>query len=479
MASLKNFSKFFAVTFFLVSLTLITAVSAHYYYYSKISPLTYLAGSHIGSVNFQQLDNKITPILSTLEKKPITIIYDQSQVSFTQQELGIKINQQKTLSQLTTPSTQFGWASVNYWKKFLTVQRLHPSFDINEEQFKSTLETSFGKNIVAKNAEIRIVNNNELQISEAVNGNEIDLASLKKEIRKVFAGQLSLVILQRKTTAPLVTNTKALQAKSEILAKVTSVKLSTDTGKVFTILPSDIYPAIKFTIDKTSYKWSVDQKSMESIVNDKIGKELVVKVIDRTIDINTKRLITAGRDGTSIPTKIIAQNIILAINNHIDTDINPITVPVEKVKFTEKLIDGSYRLNMTDGLYVYINLAKQRLYVIEKDKLINNFIISSGKGERATPKGVYYIKNKIAFTYSRAYPNIWLRRWNALSRNIDGSGYYGYGIHDLPCMDKQCNEIRGASTLGQPASFGCIRLGTSNAIWFFENIPVKTPVYIY
>lgn len=107
------------------------------------------------------------------------------------------------------------------------------------------------------------------------------------------------------------------------------------------------------------------------------------------------------------------------------------------------------------------------------------FLISTGKQGTPTPTGLLYVKNKIELAESRLYPGIWMRKWNALAKNADGSGYEGYGIHDLPCFDRNCNIVEGASHLGYPVSHGCIRLGHDNAVWFYENIPVGTPVNIH
>lgn len=478
MANLKKFSSFFVILFAIIVYILVSAIAAHYYYASKVTPFTYLAGSAIGSTNFSDLEKKTALTLSRLEKKPIVISYNQQQKTYSQSELGIKINSAQTIAQLSPPSSQFGWASFSYWQKFFTVKKLHPSFDLDEQKLNAVLTSNFGENIEAKNSEITFVND-EIFITESSNGDLIDTAEFNKGLKMLLANESSVVTLKRKTSLPIVTTAKALQVKSDIVSKVTTVNLSSDTGEKFTILPSEIYPAIDFSVEKNTYKWSINKSKVEAVVSNKIGKKLIVKVLDRTIDRNTNKLITYGRDGASISVPTIASNIIAAINNKVDTEINPISIPVQKIKFTSKVVDGAYKLGLIDELYVYVNLSKQRMYIIDSDKLIKEFIISSGKGARATPRGTYYIKNKIEFTYSRLYPNIWLRRWHALSKNKDGSGYYGYGVHDLPCMDKECKEIRGASTLGQPASFGCIRVGTENAIWFYDNIPVGTTVYIY
>jgi lipoprotein-anchoring transpeptidase ErfK/SrfK len=79
---------------------------------------------------------------------------------------------------------------------------------------------------------------------------------------------------------------------------------------------------------------------------------------------------------------------------------------------------------------------------------------------------------------SPLYNALWMPHWNGLSTNGQPSGSQGFGIHALPCFDISCHYVEGSKDLGVPVSHGCIRLSNTNAIWFYDNVPIGTAVVV-
>ena len=221
--------------------------------------------------------------------------------------------------------------------------------------------------------------------------------------------------------------------------------------------------------------WKLDEKKLEDYLAKTIAKKVNIKMIPHTVQSNDGAVVFEGTDGAEVQVGELAKRILAAYEKN--TEKNPIEIPVKVIAFTQKAVDPEYEGGLYEGTYIYINLASQKLFVMEGNNKISEHIISSGKASLPTPKGTFYIKNKIPFAYSPLY-KLWMKNWNALAKNPDGSGYEGYGIHGLPCFDRDCTRVEGESHLGRPVSHGCVRLGLDASQYFFEKIPIGTPVVI-
>lgn len=125
---------------------------------------------------------------------------------------------------------------------------------------------------------------------------------------------------------------------------------------------------------------------------------------------------------------------------------------------------------VTSGKYIDINLESQVLTTFENGKLLDSYMISSGKRGMETPKGEKKIYNKARRAYSKAY-GLYMPYWMAIES--DGSR----GIHELPEWPGGYKE--GAAHLGIPVSHGCVRLGVGPAQTVYDWVDIGTPVVIY
>ncbi len=128
------------------------------------------------------------------------------------------------------------------------------------------------------------------------------------------------------------------------------------------------------------------------------------------------------------------------------------------------------RAKIREGKYIDVNLEVQIMSIFENGKLLDAFLISSGKKGMDTPKGEHQIYNKSPRTWSAQY-GLYMPYWMAIT--ADGK----YGIHELPEWPGGYKE--GANHLGVPVSHGCMRLGVGAAEKVYNFADIGTKVIIY
>jgi len=126
---------------------------------------------------------------------------------------------------------------------------------------------------------------------------------------------------------------------------------------------------------------------------------------------------------------------------------------------------------------IEIDLTNQRLYAYEGDRLVYNFLISSGKWGR-TPTGTFRIWVKLRYAKMSGGSQA-LRTYYYLPNvpfvmyfyNEEIPKYKGYGIHGTYWHDN----------FGHPMSHGCINMRTSEAAalyyWAQPDLRGKSSIY--
>jgi lipoprotein-anchoring transpeptidase ErfK/SrfK len=140
--------------------------------------------------------------------------------------------------------------------------------------------------------------------------------------------------------------------------------------------------------------------------------------------------------------------------------------------FSARLIQAKKftRAKIEEGKYIDINLAIQILSIFENGKIIDAFLVSSGKRGMETPSGQYAIRNKTPRAWSKIY-GLFMPFWMAMVS--DGK----FGIHELPEWPSGYKE--GAAHLGIPVSHGCVRLGVGPAKIVYDWAEIGTPIVVY
>jgi lipoprotein-anchoring transpeptidase ErfK/SrfK len=122
------------------------------------------------------------------------------------------------------------------------------------------------------------------------------------------------------------------------------------------------------------------------------------------------------------------------------------------------------------GKYIDINLKSQILTFFEEGKLLDAFLVSTGRRGMETPQGSFAIRNKAPRPWSKKY-SLFMPYWMAVVPSGE------FGIHELPEWPGGYKE--GANHLGIPVSHGCIRLGVGPAERVYNWAEIGTPVNIH
>ena len=125
---------------------------------------------------------------------------------------------------------------------------------------------------------------------------------------------------------------------------------------------------------------------------------------------------------------------------------------------------------ITEGKYIDISLAHQNMVLFEDGKMIDVYLISSGKRGMETPKGTFNLQNKVPRAWSKKY-GLFMPNWMALVPSGE------YGIHELPEWPGGYKE--GANHLGFPVSHGCVRLGAGSAKRVYDWAELGTTVVVH
>jgi tetratricopeptide (TPR) repeat protein len=121
---------------------------------------------------------------------------------------------------------------------------------------------------------------------------------------------------------------------------------------------------------------------------------------------------------------------------------------------------------------IEVYIGQQRMYVYEGDRLIWNWVVSTGEPGRDTRTGHFHVLDKI--------PNAYATRWNLQMPYWLGIYYAGAsenGIHALPILSN--GQRLWAGFLGRRVSYGCIILGVEEARLLYKWAEVGTPVDVY
>lgn len=121
---------------------------------------------------------------------------------------------------------------------------------------------------------------------------------------------------------------------------------------------------------------------------------------------------------------------------------------------------------------ILVGIAEQRMLVFDGDKLVFDFVVSTGEPGRDTAVGEFEILDKIDVAYASTW-NLDMPYW----MGIYWAGPLENGIHSLPIV-KHTGYKLWDGYLGQRVSYGCVILGDDDAAKLYEWTEVGTKVKI-
>lgn len=159
--------------------------------------------------------------------------------------------------------------------------------------------------------------------------------------------------------------------------------------------------------------------------------------------------------------------------------------PYNKVHQTDLQLLQHY--GMMDSKAVVISVAEQAMRVYDHGKLVNAFLVTTGRPDKPSPPGTWWVEGKQSPTVFKAgvpqsspywYPDTPIN----YAMQFHSNGYY---IHDSwwrndygPSTQFPHQDSSGDSFSSQ-GSHGCVNISKDNAAWLYSFVAVYTHVVIY
>ncbi|MBU3204808.1 L,D-transpeptidase [Clostridium algidicarnis] len=143
----------------------------------------------------------------------------------------------------------------------------------------------------------------------------------------------------------------------------------------------------------------------------------------------------------------------------------------KKQEISEKQNINSFDIASGTKYLILVNIKEQKTYIYKGSKnkwsLTKEFLCSTGINGKETPKGTFTVQNKGDWFYTDKYDQGG-KYWVGFKGN--------YLFHSLPFDKEQKNIVD--TTLGKPASHGCIRLKVEESKWIYDNVPIGSKVIV-
>jgi len=444
----------------------------------KVLPRTMVAGVDIGGLPYTTAEQRVQLKASELSGLQLTFALNDKSANSSLEDLGVTVDASKTVTQVVRPPNSFDWLKFQYWQSMFKTKEMELSYSADPLVLRKKVETLLGVTTAARDAEVSFANG-ALVINEGQKGISISDEAINAAIQTaLLTGSTTLAKLEYTESAPIITTENATQTKTEIEQKFIPIYLKFE-DKSFTISPNNQFSFLDFSPVNGRISYQVSQTKVSNYLSSAVAAKVNIKMLPKTTLFDTQQVTQEGRDGRETDITRLAKDVTRTITERADTSSSPLAINTRTIPFIEKVVYPDFVAGLWPGLYIDINLTKQRLFIMVGETRQAEYMISSGKRGTPTPSGVFYIKNKIPLAQSRLFPGIWMEKWNALATSPDGSGYKGYGVHRVPCFDPNCNSREPASHLGRPVSHGCVRIEDAGADWVYDNAPVGTPVNIH
>lgn len=440
----------------------------------RVPPKTTVAGISVGGLSVADANQRINDQAAKLLATPLTIEANGQSATLSSADLGVATGN----NNLTAASDQWSWLHWPYWFDFFRQKTISADITIDEDKFLAATELALGIATQPENAKIEI-SGTEIQVVAEKSGKTLNIEPLRNAISTMFntgTTPTAISLPETEKQAPI-TVEQAAAVKNEIEQMVKTLTFK-DEDRSFTVEAATLWQAVDITTEDQKLSWKISSDKLKTQLKNTLVRRANVKMTPKTIQAADGAVTNEGVDGREVQVDSLADQVATAIAQKTDTTTTPITIPIKVITRTEKTIYPSFVAGLYPGKYITINLSEQKMYLLEGNNKINEYTVSTGKWSTPTPKGTFYIMNKISLAYSRPF-RLWMPMWNGLAANPDGSGYKGYGIHGLPCWNKACTSREGESHIGTPVSHGCIRLNDDAVAFVYNWADVGTPVDIH
>jgi lipoprotein-anchoring transpeptidase ErfK/SrfK len=119
---------------------------------------------------------------------------------------------------------------------------------------------------------------------------------------------------------------------------------------------------------------------------------------------------------------------------------------------------------------MHADLSRRMLYVRQDGKMMRKFVIAVGRRGNPTPKGRFSITDKLRVTDQGSPYGCCVLALTGHQTRLPASWPGGdrLAIH----------ATRELSSLGRPASLGCMRITSAQARWLIKTMPLGAPLFV-
>jgi hypothetical protein len=159
--------------------------------------------------------------------------------------------------------------------------------------------------------------------------------------------------------------------------------------------------------------------------------------------------------------------------------------PYNQVHQTDLQLMQHY--NYMDSKVIVISLAEQAMRVYQNGKLVNAFLVTTGRPDKPSPPGTWWVEGKKSPTVFKADVPMSSPYWYPDTPINYAIQYHsnGYFIHDSwwradygPLTQFPHQDSSGDSFSAQ-GSHGCVNMAKDNAAWVYSYVAVFTHIVIY
>lgn len=432
-------------------------------YQGKIYPKIIVAGIKVGGLEVLEAKNKIIAKTQELNEQGPEITYNEETLKPKLDEMGVGFNVDEVIKKAANFGRQgsLGQKIKENWQILFTGYQAEISPQIDEEKFNAYLSQL--AIVVEKepvNASLAI-NKGEVILSSAELGRGLDKEKIKNDLKTLInSGQ---------------TNGKITLLTSDLEAAIEEEQ-TTDAR----LQAEKFMNAAPMTVTFEASSWTADRFEIGSWIkfisqsNDKlvasaspdgfvswVEKQVEIPAKDREVEDGTGTVLNEGQDGRGADTNTLIAQIREALKaGKAGSSFALLTFAIPR---GQTIIYPHAQPGRYGSRYIDINLSEQTLYAFEGPTLVNQFLVSTGKGGYATPTGEFAIYGKDRYAL------------------MDGPDYY---LPNVPFVswflgDYSIHGTYWHSNFGHTMSHGCVNASTGDAEWLFGWADIGTPVYVH
>lgn len=430
-----------------------------------------LPGATLGSVPVYgwNKDKLLTFVNQAMEENVINITVDDTTVTATPAELGVRVNAAASIAPLIDHDP--------WWPLALAHRHGDLQGELDRDVFHSWVANKFPHQITEPiNAQLRFDEDSQKYVVDrAVSGVGISRQDEQRLLDSILANPVVTDVTF--TTGPIeadITDAEAGATRDYLNARLALDISVTGNGQTYTLTPADIasLATISTTVADTSVA-SFDEESVVEFLMTSVAPSLDADAVPEVVFAASEGTVLLieqkGRVGTAFAD---LETLALAIVTSLRECTNLTLEPTFKEGVLETIVT-TYTLpqavvgDVPQGHWVDVDLPHQRVTLMDGATPVQAFLMSSGAPQHPTPTGIYAVYHKVesqtvagcvdSDCYS--YPDV---RW--CTWFFDDFGFHTAYWHE---------------DFGKAVSHGCINLREVDAKAVYDWLVEGDKVVIY